>query len=414
MNQVNHLDFGPRLGFAWDVMGNGKTALRGGIGLYYTQDLGGTFVNLSKINPPYVQTTTISNTSFDSPGNGIPSLSASPFEVSGVDPHLKTPYTESWTLGIQRQLTSDSLLDVAYVGTHEIHELGALDLNQPIEGEYAQMGIIPNNLVTTANTPYLNRIRPYLGFESFSVAPNSYNWDGFQTNYNGLQSSFQWRMKHNSILNVNYTFAKALSNTAVNAAPQYTYNIPANYGLTALNRKHVLNANLVYSLPFFANARGVEGGILGGWQTSAIVSYGSGQPFSANTTGVDPGGVGLLGSTAKALPDQISNPNSNAPHSALKWFNTAAFTPVPAGQYRVGNASVNNIIGPGYATWDISLFKNVHLWEQGTLQLRAESFNAFNRTNFTTVANVLENSNFGQVTDTAQPRVLQLAGKITF
>jgi hypothetical protein len=96
------------------------------------------------------------------------------------------------------------------------------------------------------------------------------------------------------------------------------------------------------------------------------------------------------------------------------WFNAAAFAQVPAAQYRPGNDGVNNILGPGYQEWDLSLFKNFKIFESLTMQLRAESFNTFNHTNLTAINTTLGNSNYDQATDTGTPRVLQLAAKIEF
>ena len=185
----------------------------------------------------------------------------------------------------------------------------------------------------------------------------------------------------------------------------------------------VLSANFVYQLPFFRSQQGITGHALGGWETTGIISYGSGFPLTAETINVDPGGLGLLAagsSTANnntARPDAVSNPNNGAPHKVNQWFNTAAFSQVPAGQYRPGNAPVGNIVGPGYADWDLSLFKNFHIVNSLAMQFRAEAFNTFNHTNFVNfngVATILGQTNFGQVTGADSARILQLATKINF
>ena len=113
-------------------------------------------------------------------------------------------------------------------------------------------------------------------------------------------------------------------------------------------------------------------------------------------------------------PDYVSNPNAHAPHSQLQWFNTAAFTVVPAGQYRPGNSSNGSIIGPGYENWDLSLFKNAHFGAERDLQFRFETFNAFNHTNFNAISTVTSATNYGQVTSAGSARVLQLGAKFAF
>ena len=104
-----------------------------------------------------------------------------------------------------------------------------------------------------------------------------------------------------------------------------------------------------------------------------------------------------------------------AQHTRLHWFNTSAFVNVPAGQYRPGNASVGNIVGPGYETFDLSAFKNIRVWGETSMQLRAEAFNAFNHTNFVTIGSTLQTpSTFGVATSAGSARILQVGAKINF
>jgi hypothetical protein len=261
----------------------------------------------------------------------------------------------------------------------------------------------------------LNSLRPYIGY-----GPIDLDSPSFSSNYNSLQTSYTQRLKGQSVVNVSYTYSKALTDAQDDrgTAPQYYRNIAAEYGPAALNRKHVFTANFVYELPFFAQQHGIVGHVLGGFQLSGIVSAYSGLPFTAHTTGVDPGGVGLLASgssaTANARPDQIANPNKGAPHTRLQWFNTSAFVNVPAGQYRPGNASVNSIVGPGTQDWDLDLYKNIEIHDRVKLQLRLETFNTFNHTNFNALSTTLSATNFGQVTGAGDARNLQLGAKLNF
>ena len=255
-------------------------------------------------------------------------------------------------------------------------------------------------------TQLLNQIRPYPGYASIGDVE-----DRFTSNYNGLQVSFQRRVSNGAIFSVNYTYAKALSNVGT---PQNTYDISSEYGPDGNDRTQVFNANFVYPLPFYKNQTGIAGRTLGGWEVTGIVSYGSGQFLTASTSSVDPGGLGLLVGPATSRPDYISNPNSGAPHTIQEWFNTSAFAQVPAGQYRPGNDPASNIRGPGYENWDLSLFKNFKLERSAVMQLRAESFNAFNHTNFSNVNTTLGSSAYGQVTGAGPARVMQLAAKIKF
>jgi hypothetical protein len=202
------------------------------------------------------------------------------------------------------------------------------------------------------------------------------------------------------------------------AAPQNVFNPAAEYGPDANGRPQMLNGNFVYSLPFFLHDRSAVGYVLGGWEFSGIISFGAGQFVTAHTSAVDPAGQGILASgsaeSGTGRPDQISNPNSGAPHTLKQWFNTAAFASVPAGQYRPGDSSIGSIKGPGYEDFDLSLFKNIHLGGERNFQFRFESFNALNHVNFAGVSTTTSATNYGQVTSDGSPRVLQLGAKILF
>jgi hypothetical protein len=180
----------------------------------------------------------------------------------------------------------------------------------------------------------------------------------------------------------------------------------------------MLNFNYVYTLPFLLHSRSVAGYVLGGWELSGIVSFGSGQYLTAHTSAADPAGQGILAAgsaeSGTGRPDELSNPNSGAPHTLKQWFNTSAFVSVPAGQYRPGNSGIGTIIGPGYEDFDLSLFKNVRIGGERDLQFRFETFNVLNHVNFNAVSTTTSATNYGQVTSDGSPRVIQLGAKFTF
>ena len=406
-----YLNFAPRLGFALDMFGNAKTSLRGGFGIYFVQ-ISNSVYQMLTTNPPAVNSTTITSTSFDDPGNGVPTISSAPVGLTTVTPYSKTPYIQSWDLDTQQQLGHGFLLDIGYFGNHAVHQLGEIDANQPLPGAYVGATSIAPGGVTASNTTILNRVRPYLGYGSINeYAPI------FSADYNSLQTSLQRRFAGKSLISVNYTYSKGLSETQGDgSSPQNIYNLSAEYGPSALDRRNIFSANFVYEEPFFRDRGAAMRSLLGDWETTGIVSYGSGIYTTAASNAQDPAGIGLLASgvAASARPDQISNPNRGAPHTATEWFNAQAFANVPTGQVRPGEAPVNSILGPGYENWDLSLFKNFSLHESLNLQLRAEGFNTFNHTNFSTIATTLGNTNFGNVTAAGSARVLQLGAKLTF
>jgi hypothetical protein len=404
------LTFAPRFGFAYDMFGNGHTALRGGYGIYYLLTPNAAYQQMATRNPPNVTSLIISNTSFDDPGGGG-TVSSFPVTLQAAQPNARTPYVQMWSLDLQQQLNRSLLVDIGYYGNHGVHEAQSEDMNQIPPGMYVQAGIIPGNIVTPSNTQILNQIRPYVGYGPLNSLQNA-----FSSNYNALQVSLQKHISGGALVTINYTYSKALSNG--DGSPQDIYNLHSNYGPTGFDRTNVFTAYFIYHLPFFRAQQGWLEHLLGGWETTGIVTYGSGFFLTPHTINVDPAGLGILvtGSSAAGTgtPDALSNPNIGAPHTLRQWFNTNAFAPVPPGQYRVGNAGIGDIKGPGYENWDLSLFKNFRLKESLNFQLRGESFNTFNHTNFAGVGTTLGQTNYGQIISTGPARVIQLAAKLMF
>lgn len=399
-------NFAPRVGFAYDLFGNGKTSLRGGFGLYFFSITGNQYKFAQVQDYPNIQNATISTPSFANPGNGVPQFSASPNILQALQVQERQPYSEQYSLDVQRQLPADVVLDIGYYGNHGVHLFGNIDINQAAPGQYVTSGLISNNTVTAANTAVLNQIRPYLGYSAITTQS-----DIFSSNYNSLQLSMKKQFRHGGVITGSYTWSKAMTNAR---APQIASNLQAEYSHTDLDRTNIFNSSFVYPFPFFRDQQGIIGHVVGGFELSGIVSYGSGEYSTPTTTGVDPAGVGLLVGPASGRPDQIANPNKNAPHTFKAWFNTAAYAYVPAGQHRGGSAKPASILGPGYENWDLSLFRTVKFTEPLALQFRFETYNAFNHTNFTSFGSQYGASNFGVITGTGTPRVLQLGSKLTF
>lgn len=411
----NWHDIAPRVGFAWDPTGDGKMSVRGGYGIFYDSILYGIFEQNIFVNPPYVNSISIPNTSLDNPTAGTPAISLAPKVLHGTPAPYNTPYVQQWSFDVQHQVTKDFMVDVGYFGSKGTHLTGIVDLNEAPPGAAIAAGLVPQGTVfTSTNLPLLNAVRPYLGYNAINSVET---W--FNSNYHSLQVSAEKRFRGSSLLKVSYTFSKNLSDNASdrNNAPQNTYNFhEGEYGRAAFDRPHILIVNYVYELPFFRNQQGITGHVLGGWEVSGITQIMSGLPSSAaSSLGTDPAGLGIVGSSsAKPRPDWACNPNDGAPHTQYAWFNTGCFVPVPAGQVRPGNAGMFTIQGPGLNRWDFSLFKNVKFRERATLQIRGEFYNVFNHTNPNTFGTSLGSSTYGQVTAYRDPRIVQLGAKLYF
>ncbi len=410
-------NFAPRIGLAWDPWGDGKTSIRAGYGMFYQATLVGTYEQAMFTNPPYSATISIPNTSFSAPTSGVPSISAAPKTLRGVQTSGNTPYTQQWSLDLQRQFPMNFILDIGYYGSKDTHLLGIVDLNQPQPGAYVTAGI-SNVPLTSSNVTRINAIRPYLGYGPINaIVP----W--FDANYNSLQASLEKRFSSASLVKINYTWSHSLTDSMSDRsnAPANTYDLRQNYGPSALDRRHVVTASYVYELPFMKDQKGFTGHILGGWQTSGIVSIATGVPFNVSGNVAPTGGSSqdaagqgcILGATACPIrPNEIGDPN-NGPKTLKQWFNTSAFafngTP---GQ--VGTARSGAIIGPGYWRVDMSIFKHVKFTEKLGMQLRLETFNVLNHENFNTINTTFGSSLFGQVTGSRDPRILQLGAKFEF
>jgi len=424
----------PRVGIAWDPFKKGTTSVRMGYGLYY-DEMSFSFyeTGLVSTNPPFQQQIIVNPATLDNPLGGTTTVSNALQNVAGIDPNFKTPYVQHWSLDLQHQFGTKTIVTAGYFGSKGTHLSGLIDLNNLPPG-FALTKTCTTNLTTgpavipcqspgqvfTSNSAtaagseiVLNQIRPFRGFGAIR-----YLTTGFDSNYHSLQIQAQRRFSRSSQLNVAYTWARNMtdSQNEFSTAPQDTYNFKAEYGRANLDRRQVLNINYIYELPWFSKQENLKGKVLGGWQVSGIAVHYTGLGFTPATSNNDPSGIGFLGSSPSAgRPDMICDPNANAPHTDLQWFNTACFANPPAGVNRVGNAGRNVINGPPTTRFDATLSKNIRFTESRSLQFRWEVFNIFNHTNFATISSLNVTSGvYGRIGTTRDPRTMQLALKFLF
>ncbi|HJZ63708.1 MAG TPA: carboxypeptidase regulatory-like domain-containing protein [Candidatus Acidoferrum sp.] len=404
-------DFAPRIGLAWDPFKTGKTSIRAGYGIFYDAPSVGTQENGEFSNPPFAQNITISNTVLNNPGSVVPDVNLSPPALTVQQSNWKQPYVQEWSLDAQREFWHKWFVDIGYFGNKGTHLVGVIDINEPLPLAYVAAGITAP--INAARTQLLNSVRPFRGYDAINVFSSR-----FDSNYHALQVSVQKRFAGNSLISMNYTYSHAVTNAQSDfRTPQNTYDLPAERGESALDRRQVFNVSYVYELPFYKTQPGFAGHLLGGWEVSGIVYAYTGLPLTVTGgRSIDPAGLGLLdgNSFAGRRPNEISNPNNAAPHTFSKWFNTAAFVNPPNAAGPPGDARRGAVRGPGLQRWDISLFKNTKLNESVRLQFRAEAFNIFNHTNFDGIRLTLQSGTFGRVISTRDPRIMQLALKLYF
>lgn len=414
-NRVNP-DFNtwaPRFGFAWDPTHDGKTAIRGGYGIYYDRSLNGIWEQNEFVNPPFLGSANAQPVApmnnFDSPLQGaFTPLGPRTLHATGT-PDFHVPYDQQWSLSVEREILPNTRLQVAYVGSKGTHLLGIFGENQ-----------VPLSVRTANPTPNANYIRPYGGYNAISAIGT-----GFNSNYNSLQVSVNRRVSTGLTLGAAYTWSKALTNNSTDrsSAPYNSYNFANDYGPASFDPYQIFKLSYVYNLPFYRQQKGFVGHTLGGWEVSGITTFESGFPssifqyydpfnsldYAAGTPGVYPGGIGIDPSAITPRPDRISNAAN--PGTVQEFINTSNYRDA-IGHFGTSGRGV--VTGPGMNNWDIAGIKNFRITERLHAQFRGEFFNAFNHPSFNSFEQYTDSSIFGRLTSEFEPRIIQLGLKLMF
>jgi hypothetical protein len=404
------VSFAPRIGFAWDPFGRGRTAVRGGGGVFFDRIQGNPTMGLLS-NPPTISTPSVYygylDRLGDAAGKGI--LAPNATTTSMIGRH-SPPTVYNYSFGVQQQLARHMILDISYAGSLGRHLLWQRNIN-PVPIGAKHVDIHPENADPTAPTRPLpdNFLRPLQGYGNINLFEFAST-----ANYNSLIVNFDKRMSNGLSVGFVYTFSKVLGAASTDTTTVSSFFDPRerNYGPLTYDRTHVASVRAYWQIPRPGKKLGNRrlGTFTDGWELSTIGRFVSGAAFTpgyALVNGIDITGTPNESARVVVLPD-ATLPDKER------------FAPPERGTF--GNAGAGILRGPGFANIDISLYRLVKLAERRTLQIRFETYNTLNHTQYSAV---LQNGRYDaagaqidplflEPTSSRSPRRIQLALRLNF
>jgi hypothetical protein len=424
---IYHTDKGniqPRVGVAYQLLPN--TVLRAGYGRFYdnwaaitqtAQNYEGTWPSLdqlgaSNMNPISAGPPTRFAEDPFGLGSGSPVTGATPFTQSTwfADPYLKRPYSDQWNVGVQQQVTSNSVLTANYVGS--------VGRRLDIGGAYNVAMVAGGNANCPPSTPNCGAPFPYIGATAYDRSTG-------KSNYNALQVSLDGKQQHGLSYLISYTWSKSIDEGCTGwygvegCSTQNPYNLQGDRGPAATDLPHIFSAAWVYALPFgkgssLSSDNRIVNALIGGWNFNGVLSLSSGQSFDVGTgqdiahTGNYNYGNGYGYERANLVGSRY--PSSKGPDG---WINTSSFVlPSPN---TFGNLGRDSLRSDWNKNLDLSVFRQFSFTERFRMEFRFEMFNATNTPVWAVPISSLDDANFGKVSHAANiPRQLQFGLKLYF
>lgn len=452
-------NFAPRLGFAWDMLGNAKLVMRGGYGIFYDIEDGALNLQFGG-QPPYGYAAnnfpSYTGVTPTQPGSFVgdpftPFGYPDPYPFAGktgqffspaipfayvVSPHFRTPYAMNFNYGFQYQLSRDTMLEAVYVGSMSRKAIASTETNFPtlaaLQAQLAAAGGDPNALNPECARP----------LAACDVNGNPTGAQQIVTNVSGanssshqLQVTMDRRMNHGLLFRAAYTLSKTIDDSSGFRARSSTYTDPLNpaldRGLADFDARQRFVISPIWEIPFGSKGTSLLSKVAGGWSVASVISFQSGNPFSIfsnnNSSESDnfldrPDIIGPVQIFSDPRQIRTFSPSSDGIHGSCLsgpttghfWFDptnvdcaNAPFTPGGVPLFSHGDMGRNTLRGPGINNWDISLLKDFKFTESKSLQFQASFFNAFNHVQFLGPSSSEGASGFsgqfGQVTsDTSQ------------
>jgi hypothetical protein len=435
----------PRIGFAWDPKGNGKMAIRGGYGIFY-EHTNGNEGNTESLEgtPPLVLSPVQNNINGYSNVGGAVQL---PLAVKSIPSKAIWPYVQQWHLDVQKELPSNIVATLSYVGSKGTHLTLQRNLNQlhpvasqnpygpgefidtdptsatfntdctnpssPIVNGVAVTGQVANNVSIAACGANANPLRPLLGYGDITRLEDTAN-----SIYNALQFSAR-RTVGGVNLSVAYTYSHSIDDSSDRFDGNFvdSYNLRGTRASSNFDQRHILNVSYLYSLPFFKKP-GAAHVALGDWQLSGLIGIQTGTPVSVvnGTDFADAAGV-ANGVGSGSFADKVGNPQSGFQRHVPGdvgplLYNPAAYS-APQG-LTFGNSGRNSLVLPRNTNFVMSAFKRFPIKEAYAFEFRWDVFNLFNHTQFSGIDNTLGSSTFLEANGAHRGRTMQYGAKFTF
>jgi hypothetical protein len=413
---TDYFTWQPRLGFAYDMFGTGRTILRAGAGMFYERVQGNDIYGAG-VNQPFAYQPSANSVYFSDPKTNAKTGATAttpvfPANITNLARYYPAPGTVQYSLGIQQELAPAIVGVIQYVGSGGWNQADQRNINP-----------VPLNDLThrqaVAAGASANLYRTFPGFAVINQEENASN-----SAYNSMQVALRMENKRGLTAQFAYTYGHEidiasgdLGSTNFAGGNNWVSNpfdLKYDRGSGVLDRRHIFTANYVYNVPFFEHGNTLQREVLGSWVLSGVTVAQTGAPRQVSYS---PDVLGF-GGNAQNRPNLAGKVSGSKTQQS--WFNKSAFAAPTAewaggGNHGFGTAGKDAIVGPGLQNWNLSLFKTFPITEAGPkIELRFESFNTFNHTQFNGLDTSFTDSNFGQVTSSLDPRVLQFGGKFIF
>ena len=426
-------NWGPRIGYAFDPTGNGKTVIRGGFGVMFERIQGNDMYQAGG-NNLFGGTTSLSNVSLSDPHVGVDQTNVTistailPVTVNGLtelDPkHYKNPTTYQYSTGVQHQLGRQTVVSATYVGNMGRHQSLRQEINLP------DISLVPTFVTGSTAAAQYNRQVPFKGYRGIIVETNEGN-----SIYNSLQTEVRGKIR-TLTLHGAYTYARAYDPTSNIGGDGFDLNTVTNpyqgwkydWAPSILDRRQVAFVDFIYDVPFFRNAENkfVKNAI-GGWQLSGVVTMQSGAPVNVGVSGNNVCQTIPNCSIRPNLVGSIRYPKTAATLSSgnntMQWFDPSAFAInlIPGTTTATwGNSPMNVLRGPGRDNWNMAMFKTISFTERLRTEIRVEAYNVWNHTQFRAdgagggLSTAIGGTDVGKITSAFDARTFQIGAKILF